>query len=212
LRPALTTVTLPQKHPFWEPEEPITAVYFPLTFVASILAVTREGHQVEVGTVGNEGVVGLPVFLGASSSPGRAFVQIPGQGERVDVTVFRREALRAGKLRDLLHRYTLSFMTQVSQGFACNRAHAAEQRLARWLLVVRDRVGCDEFPLTHRFMGQMLAVRRATVTDTAGALQRAGLIRYRRGMITIRDGPGLEKAACECYWIVRQELERLLGP
>src|SRR5829696_4147665 len=105
LRPALTTVTLPQKHPCWEPEEPITAVYFPLTFVASILAVTREGHQVEVGTVGNEGVVGLPVFLGASSSPGRAFVQIPGQGERVDVTVFRREALRAGKLRDLLHRY-----------------------------------------------------------------------------------------------------------
>jgi hypothetical protein len=136
---------------------------------------------------------------------------IPGQGERLDVSVFLREALREGKLRDILHRYTLSFMTQVSQSFACNRAHPAPQRLARWLLVVRDRVGRNEFPLTHQFMGQMLAVRRATVTETAGALQRARLISYRRGVITIRDGPGLERIACECYWIVREEFERLLG-
>lgn len=211
LRRSLTTVTLPQRHPLWEPDQPIEAVYFPLTLVGSILAVTKEGLQVEVGTVGNEGVVGLPVFLGAGISTGRAFVQIPGVGERLDVAVFRREALKPGRLQDLLHRYTLSFITQISQSFACNRAHAAEQRLARWLLVVRDRVGSDQFALTHQFMGQMLAVRRATVSETAGALQRAGLIRYRRGVITIRNGPGLEQAACECYWVVRQDLERLLG-
>lgn len=211
LRSALSVVTLKQKQSLWEPNQPIKVVYFPLDFVASILAVTKEGLQVEVGTVGNEGLVGLPIFLGASASPGRAFVQVAGQGERLEVSVFLREAHREGKLRDILHRYTLSFMTQVSQSFACNRAHPAKQRLARWLLVVRDRVGRDQFPLTHQFMGQMLAVRRATVTDTAGALQRAGLIGYRRGVITIRDGPGLEKATCECYWIVRQEFERLLG-
>jgi CRP-like cAMP-binding protein len=211
LRSALSVVTLEQKHSLWEPGQPIEVVYFPLDFVASILAVTKEGLQVEVGTVGNEGLVGLPVFLGAKTSPGRAFVQVPGQGERLDVSVFLREALREGKLRDILHRYTLSFMTQVSQSFACNRAHPAPQRLARWLLVVRDRVGRNEFPLTHQFMGQMLAVRRATVTVTAGALQRARLISYRRGVITIRDGPGLEQIACECYWIVREEFERLLG-
>jgi CRP-like cAMP-binding protein len=204
-------VTLEQKHSLWEPGRPIEAVYFPLDFVASILAVTSEGLQVEVGTVGNEGLVGLPVFLGAESCPGRAFVQVPGQGERLDAGVFRREARREGTLRDILHRYTLSFMNQVSQGFACNRAHPATQRLARWLLTVRDRVRREEFPLTHQFMGQMLAVRRATVTETAGALQKAKLISYRRGLITIRDSIGLEQIACECYWIVRGDYERLLG-
>jgi CRP-like cAMP-binding protein len=211
LRSALSVVSLEQKHSLWEPGQPIEVVYFPLDFVASILAVTKEGLQVEVGTIGNEGFVGLSVFLGAKTSPGRAFVQVPGKGERLDVGVFLREALREGKLRDILHRYTLSFMNQVSQGFACNRAHPATQRLARWLLVVRDRVGRNEFPLTHQFMGQMLAVRRATVTETAGVLQRAKLISYRRGVITIRDGVGLEQIACECYWIVRRDFERLLG-
>jgi CRP-like cAMP-binding protein len=198
------------KQILWEPNRPIEAVYFPIDAVASILALA-EGHTVEVGTIGNEGFVGLPVFLGATSSPGRALVQVAGQGVRLDLAVFRREAHRAGRLRQLLERYTQAFMTQVSQTTACNRAHSIKQRLARWLRIVRDRVNRNEFPLTHEFLGQMLGVRRATVSDTAAALQRVKLISYHRGIVTIRNGRGLEREACECYRLVRQEFERLLG-
>jgi CRP-like cAMP-binding protein len=210
LRSDLVTVPMKLKQILWEPNRPIEAVYFPTDAVASILALT-DGHTVEVGTIGNEGLVGLPVFLGATTSPGRAIVQVAGQGDRLDIAVFRREAQREGRLRQLLERYTQAFMTQVSQSTACNRAHSVDQRLARWLLIVRDRVNRNEFPLTHEFLGQMLGVRRATVSETAAALQRAKLISYHRGVITIRNGRGLERAACECYRIVRQEFERLLG-
>ena len=210
LRSELATVPLKLKQILWEPNRPIEAVYFPIDAVASILALT-DGHTVEVGTIGNEGFVGLPVFLGATTSPGRAMVQVAGQGERLDIAVFRREAHRDGRLRQLLERYTQAFMTQVSQSTACNRAHSVEQRLARWLLIVRDRVNRNEFPLTHEFLGQMLGVRRATVSETAAALQRVRLISYHRGVITIRNGRGLERAACECYRLVRKEFERLLG-
>jgi CRP-like cAMP-binding protein len=210
LRSELVTVPMKLKQILWEPNRPIEAVYFPIDAVASILALT-DGHTVEVGTIGNEGLVGLPVFLGAITSSGRALVQVAGQGVRLDVAVFRREAHREGRLRQLLERYTQAFMTQVSQTTACNRAHSVKQRLARWLLIVRDRVNRNEFPLTHEFLGQMLGVRRATVSDTAAALQRVKLISYHRGVITIRDGRGLERRACECYRLVRQEFERLLG-
>lgn len=210
LRPDLVTVKLEQKQVLWEPNRAIENIYFPLDAVASILAVTEEG-LVEVGTIGNEGVVGLPVFLGGESSPGKAVIQVAGEAERIGTPVFLREVRQDGRLRQLLHRYTQGFMTQVSQSTACNRAHTAEQRLARWLLILRDRVGKNEFPITHEFLGQMLGVRRATVTETAAELQRAGLISYRRGLIKIRDGDGLEEAACECYRIVRDEFKRLLG-
>lgn len=210
LRSDLVTVPMKQKQILWEPNQPIEAVYFPVDAVASILALF-DGGSVEVGTIGNEGFVGLPVFLGATTSTGRAMVQVAGQGERLEIAVFRREAQREGPLRKLLERYTQAFVTQVSQSTACNRAHSVEQRLARWLLIVRDRVMRNEFLLTHEFLGQMLGVRRASVSDTAAVLQRAKLISYHRGVITIRNGPGLERAACECYWIVRQDFERLLG-
>ena len=210
LRSELATVPLKLKQTLWEPNQSIEAVYFPNNAVASILALT-DGHSVEVGTIGNEGMVGLPVFLGATSSPGRAMIQVAGEGQRLDIAVFRREAHREGPLRQLLERYTQAFMTQVSQSTACNRAHSVEQRLARWLLIVRDRVMRNEFPLTHEFLGQMLGVRRATVSETAAGLQRLKVISYHRGVITIRSGPALERAACECYWIVRREFERLLG-
>jgi len=210
LRPHLATVPMKLKQILWEPNRPIDAVYFPINAVASILALT-DGHSVEVGTIGNEGFVGLPVFLGATTSPGRAMVQVAGEGVRLDVAVFRRAAQREGRLRQLLERYTQAFMTQVSQSTACNRAHSVEQRLARWLLIVCDRVERNEFPLTHEFLGQMLGVRRATVTDAAAALQRVKLISYHRGVIMIRNRRGLERAACECYGIVRQEFDRLLG-
>jgi len=210
LRSDLATVPMKLKQSLWEPNQPIEAVYFPIDAVASILALT-DGHTVEVGTIGNEGFVGLPVFLGATTSPGRAMVQVAGEGQRLDVAVFRGEAHRDGPLRQLLERYTQAFMTQVSQSTACNRAHSVEQRLARWLLIVRDRVERNEFPLTHEFLGQMLGVRRATVSETAAALQRAKLISYHRGVITIRNRAGLERSACECYGIVRKEFELLLG-
>lgn len=210
LRPHLTTVTLEQRHSVWQPNEPFREIYFPLDAVVSVLAVAR-GGVVEVATIGNEGVVGLPAFLGAATSPGMAFCQVPGRAERMTVEVFLREASANGSFRRVLELYTQGFVAQVSQSTVCNRLHSAEQRLARWLLSVADRVGREEFPLTHEFMAQMLGVRRATVTDTAGTLQRSGLIHYRRGMITIRDRSGLERAACECYRIVRNEFDRLLG-
>ena len=174
-----------------------------LRYSATPLTITRATRAAEI-------LVGLPVYLGARSHTGTALAQIPGRAYRMEAEAFRRES-QHGRLRELLQRYTLGFMTQVSQGTACNRAHSAEQRLARWLLVVHDRVGREEFPLTQEFMGQMLGVRRATVSETAGALQSAGLIRYRRGQLRVENRPGLEQASCECYRIVRSEFERLLG-
>jgi CRP-like cAMP-binding protein len=129
----------------------------------------------------------------------------------MDAAVLQREAARHDEFRRLLHLYTLGFLTQISQSTACNRLHPAEQRLARWLLICRDRVGRDDVPITHETMAMMLGVRRATVTEAAGALQRAGMIRYRRGQVSIVDRKGLEAAACECYQIVRAEFNRLLG-
>jgi CRP-like cAMP-binding protein len=211
LRLHFTTVTLEIKDPFWEPNQPIEWVYFPIDLVASVLAVTEEEMAVEVGTIGNEGLVGLPVFLGAPSSPSRSVTQVGGRAERMAAATFRTEAAHGGALRDLLQRYTLAFMTQVSQSTACNRAHRAEQRLARWILVLRDRVQRTEFPMTQEFLAQMLGVRRATVSEIAGQLQDEALISYRRGMIIVTDQAELERRACECYRIVRREFERLLG-
>jgi CRP-like cAMP-binding protein len=205
----LTAVSLELKQPLWRPNQPIDVVYFPIDAVVSVLA-EAEGATVEVGTIGNEGVVGLPVFLGANSFAGIALVQVAGRAYRMDADKFRRAAMD-GQLRSLVQRYTLGFLTQVSQGTACNRIHSAEQRLARWLLIVRDRVGRDNFPLTQEFMSQMLGVRRATVSETAAALQERGLISYSRGVITIADVPRLMNASCECYQIVRDEFGRLLG-
>ena len=211
LQPLLQLVNLEQKSPIWEPNQPIEAVYFPIDCVVSVLAVTSDGPTVEIGTVGNEGVAGLPIFFGAESSAGRSIVQVAGSAHRMDSATFRQESGRDGALRQLLHSYALAFITQISQSVACNQAHNVVQRLARWLLMVQDRVGRDEFALTHEFMAQMLAVRRATVTEAAGALQAQELIRYRRGIVAVLDREGLERAACECYALVRDEFNRRLG-
>ena len=211
LSPLLRLESLEQRQPIWEPNQPIPTVYFPVDCVVSILAVTPDGAAVEIGTIGNEGIAGLPVFLGADAAPGRSIVQVPGTAHALDAEAFRLEARRDGPLRELLHRYTLSFMTQVSQSVVCNQAHTAERRLARWLLSVQDRLGRYEFPLTQEFMAQMLGVRRATVTEAAGALQRQKLIRYRRAVITVLDREGLEEAACDCDSIIREEFKRMMG-
>jgi CRP-like cAMP-binding protein len=165
---------------------------------------------VEVGTVGNEGMLGLPVFLGADSSPGAAFCQVPGRALRMPAEALRAAASVEGPLRDLLQRYAQALMDQIAQSAACNRAHSTEERLCRWLLMTHDRVGADRFPLTQEFLGQMLGVRRAGVSATASILQRAGFIRYSRGTITITDRAGLESASCGCYRVVRDEFDRLL--
>jgi CRP-like cAMP-binding protein len=211
LKAHLTTVDLRAKDRLAVPNRPIEAVYFPLDAVVSMAAIDRDGKTVEVGSVGCEGMTGLAVLLGAEQSTSRTAVQIGGQAERMDAAVLQREAGRNDRFGRLLHLYVQAFMTQIAQSTACNRLHAAEQRLARWLLICRDRVGRDEMPITQETMAVMLGVRRATVTEAASGLQREGLIRYRRGVVAIVDRPGLEAATCECYGIVREEFDRLLG-
>jgi CRP-like cAMP-binding protein len=211
LKACLTTVDLRAKDRLAEPNRPIETVYFPLDAVLSMAAVDRDGEAVEVGSVGCEGMAGVAVLLGAEQSTSRMVVQIGGQAERMDAAVLRREAGHNDHFRRLLFLYVQAFMTQIAQSTACNRLHAAEQRLARWLLICRDRVGRDEMPITQETMAVMLGVRRATVTEAASKLQREGLIRYRRGVVAIMDRPGLEATTCECYGIVREEFDRLLG-
>lgn len=200
------------KQVMFEEGKPIRYVYFPIDGVVSLLTVMEDGSAVEVGTIGAEGMVGMPLLLGAQTSPGLAFAQIVGDSWRMPAEDFLGEVRRGGAVIDLLHRYMQYFFIQVSQSTACNRLHPAEERCARWLLQSRERVGKDEFALTHEFLGQMLGVRRATVTIIAGALQHAGLIEYRRGIVRILDVERLEQASCECYEKVRDEYARVLGP
>jgi len=206
----LTTVMLDPRQEIARPNEPIEFVYFPIDSVTSIIALTSDGGSIEVATIGNEGMAGLPVFLGAESSPGYAFTQIAGSTERMNADDFRRESRDCESLRNLLKRYTQGFLTHISQATVCNQFHSTEQRLARWLLAVHDRVRKREFQITHQFISQMLGVRRETVTELAGLLQDRGLITYTRGRLTVRDRRGLERASCDCYRIIRAEFDRLL--
>ena len=211
LRPMLTPVRLAAKARLAEANRPIDAVYFPLDAVISVSATDESGQGVEVGSIGCEGMAGLPVLFGAGRSTSGATVQIAGDAERMDAANLQHEVSRNPTFHRLLHLYAQGFLTQVAQSTACNRLHPAEERLARWLLICRDRIGRDDVPITHETMALMLGVRRATVTEAAGTLQRQGLIRYRRGVISIVDRARLEVASCECYAIVRSEFDRLLG-
>lgn len=211
LHPMLTSVHTQRRDSIWEPNKPIEFVYFPINAVISVLAVDNGGQAVEVGTIGNEGVAGLPIFLGADVSPALSFTQVGGDAHRMRAEDFRRESRREGPLRDILDRYTQGFMTQIAQSTACNRLHTSRERLARWILMVQDRLGRDHFELTHDFMAQMLGVRRATVSETAQELQQDGVIQYQRGSLTVLDRRRLEEASCSCYSIVRDEFDRLLG-
>lgn len=210
LRSALEPVDLEVRQVVIDLHQVISHVYFVEEGVVSILGVMEDGSAVETATVGNEGMVGLPVFLGAASMAGQAFVQVPGHGYRMTAAALREEVRRGGALAELLGRYTQALFTLLSQNSACNRLHPVEQRCARWLLLTHDRVGSESFELTHLFLSQMLGVRRATVTEVAGVLQERGLIEYSRGTITIADRPGLEAAACECYRVIASEFDRLL--
>jgi CRP-like cAMP-binding protein len=193
------------------PNEPIEYVYFPNSGIISLVNLTEDGGTVEAATVGNEGMVGLPLLLGTDRMIGQAITQIVGDALRMKADVFKQEVTPASPLYSLLLRYTQALMNLISQSVACNCLHSVEDRCCRWLLLCQDRVESDEFPLTQEFLAQMLGVRRASVSVVAATLQKAGLIRYRRGKITILDRLGLEAASCECYQIVKQELDRLLS-
>ncbi|MGH9571361.1 MAG: Crp/Fnr family transcriptional regulator [Candidatus Angelobacter sp.] len=187
----------------------ITHAYFLEDGIASAVVAVENGDTVEVGVIGIDGVVGIPILLGAGSSPGRTFIQIAGSGFRIDANVLKREFERPGELRRYLQRYVQAFLVQTAQTAVCNRLHTIEERLARWLLTCRDRMQSDRLLLTHGFLGQMLGAPRTTVTLAAGLLHRAGLIDYARGVVTIQNRAALEKTACECYRTVRDEFKRL---
>jgi CRP-like cAMP-binding protein len=193
-----------------EAGEPIAWLYFPLTAVVSLVSQLADGHLMEVGTIGSDGVVGLPVALGADSTPFLATVEVRGRARRMAARVVREESTR-GALKAVLDRYAQALLTQTAQWAACNRLHPIDQRCARWLLLTHDQRQADRFPLTHEMLAQKLGARRPSVTTAARKLQHAGLIRYSRGRITVLDRVGLEAASCDCYRIVRGEYERLLG-
>jgi CRP-like cAMP-binding protein len=203
-------VEMPAKELLFRADEPIPYVYFPLWGMASLVLGTQSGVTVEVGTVGNEGMVGMPVYFGADRSPTQGIWQVAGESLRMGTREFRRELERDGVLHAVLQRFSQALINQMSQSIACSHLHPIEQRLARWLLMTHDRAGTDQFGLTQQFMAQMLAVRRASVTVAAGMLQRAGLISYTHGKLTIIDRGRLEISACECYEVVEREFERLL--
>jgi CRP-like cAMP-binding protein len=209
LMPDFELMDLPVRQVLQARGRKLDHVTFPLSGVASMVSMGDSGASVEVATVGCEGMVGLPVFLGGESVAVEVFVQVPGEGLRMSAKAFRRHFDREPALRRALLLYTQGLLTQVAQCSACNRHHPITARCARWLLQTHDRVPGDTFPLTHEFLGLMLGVRRATVTLTAQALQKGGLIRYHRGIITVLSRAGLEKAACDCYQLISREYTRL---
>lgn len=210
LLPHLEPIALPFKKILFLPNEPIEYVYFIYTGAASMLMTLEGGGVIEVATVGNEGMLGTPVLLGGDQLPVESIIQIPGAGVRMKAEVFKRVVIPGSVTHNLLMRYIQALMNQAMQTAACNRLHSVEERCCRWLLMTRDRVESDEFPLTQEFLSDMLGVRRATVSVAASVLQKAGLISYHRGMIKIIDSQGLESASCECYRVLNQEYKRLL--
>ncbi len=211
LVPHLELVELSVRQVLYNPEEPITHVYFPNQGIVSLVSTMEDGSTVEVGLVGKEGMVGMPVLWGGKSTTNQAFVQVPGFGMRIKASLLKTEFERGGALQSLLLLYTQALYTQISQGLACNSQHTINERLARWLLSVADVIQSNEFPLTQEFIAQMLGVRRSGVTVAAGTLSKAGMIRYTRGRITILNREELEATSCECYRVIRNEFARLQG-
>ncbi|MBD2127444.1 Crp/Fnr family transcriptional regulator [Microcoleus sp. ZQ-A2] len=211
LVPHLERVPLPLKQVLHKRGESIEYLYFPHRAIVSLISTPEEGSKVEVGLVGNEGIVGIPAALGDNIATTTAIVQIPDSGMRMEASLLKTEFQQGGVLQSLLLRYTQALYALASQNAACNRLHHLDERLVRWLLLIFDRVGSNELPLTHEFISEMLGVRRAGVTEAANRLQQAGLIRYYRGKITILNRQKLEAASCSCYGIIKGEYARLLG-
>jgi CRP-like cAMP-binding protein len=211
LAASLMPVTLSLKQFLVEADEPIGAAYFIETGIISYLNYLEGGEALEIGLIGSEGMLGLPLILGVDRAPVGAMVQMKGVALRISPAALRQAFNQSEALRTKLLRYMQAFHIQVSQTAVCNSHHTLEERLIRWLLMAHDRAGNDRFPMTHEFMSLMLGVRRAGVTVTAGALKHADLIQYANGCVTVLDRPGLEAAACECYGNVQRHFEQLLG-
>lgn len=194
----------------YEPGGQLQHAYFPTTAIVSLHYVMASGASTESAGVGNEGVVGIALFLGGNTTPSSAVVQTAGHAYRLERSKLLQEFNRAGTMHRLLLRYTQALITQMMQAAACNRHHSIEQQLCRWLLLTLDRLPSNELVMTQELVASMLGVRREGITEAAGKLQRAGLISYRRGHIEVLDRTGLERHACECYAVVKQELSRLL--
>jgi CRP-like cAMP-binding protein len=209
--PLLRIVRMRRGQAIYHLGEPIRFIYFPLTVVLSLVGALIDGRSAEIGIIGNEGMVGLPAFFGPSFTAFQLVVQIPGTALRMPVSALGAEARRAGSLDALLLRYSQTFFNQVAQGLICNRYHTVAQRLATWLLMIRDRVDTDRLPLTQEFLGYTLGVGRPSVTIAEGTFAEAGLVRHTRGAISIVNRAGLEAAACECYFTVRDDYQHLGG-
>lgn len=211
LRPHLKRVPLEYKAVLYPPRRSIEFVYFIESGVASLVNVMKNGDAAEVGTIGNEGFVGLPVVFGDSTAPTGVHVQVPGIGLRMPASVFGEQLGKSNSLRIWLLHYADAFFNQVAQSAACVNFHSIEKRCCRWLLMTRDRVSTDDFLLTQEFLAMMLGARRTSVSATMSRLQKKGYVRYRRGHVAILDRKGLQAAACECYQVMKNEFDRLLG-
>ena len=216
LLPHLEQVSMPLGEALYESGGQLQHAYFPMTAILSLHYVMEDGASAEIAGVGNEGMLGISLFMGGITTPSRATVQTGGNGYRLKGSVLLDEfnrigGRRTGALQKLLLRYTQALITQISQTAVCNRHHSVEQQLCRWLLLTLDRLPAGELTMTQELIASMLGVRREGITETAGNLQRAGLISYRRGHITVLDRTGLEKRSCECYHVVKKEFHRLLS-
>jgi CRP-like cAMP-binding protein len=211
LRPHLRPTPLKYRQSLYRANKPIGFVYFIETGVGSLVNTMANGQASEVGTIGNEGLVGLPLVFGDDRTPTSVYIQVPGAGLRMTAKLFNKELAGSASMRMVMLHYAHAFFNQVAQSAACNQFHSLEQRCCRWLLMTHDRMQSNEFLLTQEFLAMMLGVQRTGVTAAAGALQRAGLIRYKRGIVTILDRRGLKRRSCECYGVSKKEFDRLLG-
>jgi CRP-like cAMP-binding protein len=209
--PYLEPVDMPLGKVLYESGSRVEHVYFPTTSIVSLLYVMEDGASAEIAVVGHEGIVGISLFMGGTSTPSRALVQSAGSGFKLKADILLLEFNRAGLVMHLLLRYTQALITQMSQTAVCNRHHSLDQQLCRWLLLSLDRLHTQELVMTQELIANMLGVRREGVTEAAGHLQSAGLIEYRRGHITVLDRAGLEQRTCECYAVVKKEYDRLLS-
>jgi CRP-like cAMP-binding protein len=210
LLPELEAVAMPLGHVLYESGAKMRHVYFPTTAIVSLLYVMEDGASAEIAVAGNEGIVGVSLFMGGETTPSRAVVQSAGHGYRMQGQRLKKEFERGSEMQRLLLRYTQALLTQMAQTAVCNRHHSLDQQFCRWLLLSLDRLSSNELVMTQELIANMLGVRREGVTEAAGNVQKAGLIEYRRGHITVLDRPGLEARSCECYAVVKHEYDRLL--
>jgi CRP-like cAMP-binding protein len=210
LFPHLELVPMPLGYVLYESGSKLRHVYFPTTSIVSLLYVMIDGASAEIAVVGNDGIIGVALFMGGETMPNRAVVQSAGYAYRLRGQLLKQEFNRSGELQHLLLRYTQALLTQMAQTAVCNRHHSLDQQLCRWLLLSLDRLPSNDLVMTQELIANMLGVRREGVTEAAGNVQKAGLIEYSRGRITVRDRAGLEARACECYAVVKKEFDRLL--